>query len=41
MGEVYGDPPLGRGNDLPDAVLVAGNHHDDHLHDVSDDENLG
>ena len=24
MGEVNGDPPLGRRNDLPDAVLVAG-----------------
>ena len=23
MGEVNGDPPLGRRNDLPDAVLVA------------------
>ena len=24
VGEVDGDPPLGRGDDLPDAVLVAG-----------------
>ena len=24
MGEVDGYPPLGRGDDLPDAVLVAG-----------------
>ena len=23
VGEVDGDPPLGRGDDLPDAVLVA------------------
>ena len=29
MGEVNGDPPLGRRNDLPDAVLVAENKKDD------------
>ena len=31
VGEVDGDPPLGRGNDLPDAVLVTV-HGDDHGH---------
>ena len=31
MGEVNGDPPLGRRNDLPDAVLVAENGDDDNV----------
>ena len=35
MGEVNGDPPLGRRNDLPDAVLVAENKKDDN--DADDD----
>ena len=29
MGEVNGDPPLGRRDDLPDAVLVAENKKND------------
>ena len=31
MGEVNGDPPLGRRDDLPDAVLVAENDDDDYV----------
>ena len=37
VGEVNGDPPLGRRNDLPDAVLVAENKKDDN--DVDDGDN--
>ena len=36
VGEVDGDPPLGRGNDLPDAVLVAVNNDDDDDDDYYD-----
>ena len=40
MGEVNGDPPLGRCDDLPDAVLVAENKKDDNDDDddYDDDE---
>ena len=31
VGEVNGDPPLGRRDDLPDAVLVAENDDDDYV----------
>ena len=37
MGEVNGDPPLGRRDDLPDAVLVAESKKDDNDDDDHDD----
>ena len=42
MGEVNGDPPLGRRNDLPYAVLVAENKKDDNDYDDGDnDDEIG
>ena len=42
VGEVNGDPPLGRRNDLPDAVLVAENKKDDNDDDDGDnDDEIG
>ena len=38
VGEVNGDPPLGRRNDLPDAVLVAEIKKDDYDDDDGDND---
>ena len=40
VGEVDGDSPLGRCNDLPDAVLVAASDDDDEDNDNDEDDDM-